>query len=69
MKLIPVALLALVTSTSGALAQSSPTPPPPCSTAEYRQLDFWVGEWIATFDNGDGTKGTGKNRIDRKSVV
>jgi len=51
-------------STSAASAPS-PVPPPACSTAEYRQLDFWVGDWVATFDNGDGTKGTGRNRITR----
>ena len=38
---------------------------PPCSGPEYRTLDFWVGEWTAEWDNGDGTKGTGTNRITR----
>lgn len=56
---------------AGSLAQSpapdgpATPPPPPCSTEEYRQLDFWVGEWIATWNNPDGTKGTGKNLITR----
>lgn len=27
-------------------AQSDETPPGPCSTAEYRQFDFWVGSWV-----------------------
>jgi hypothetical protein len=29
------------------LAQSSPTNPPaaPCSAAEHRAFDFWIGEW------------------------
>jgi hypothetical protein len=31
-------------------APATPPPPPPsCSTAEYRQLDFWVGDWDAEF--------------------
>lgn len=48
-----------------ALAQSQPPPTPPCSGPEYRTLDFWVGEWIAEWDNPNGTKGTGTNRITR----
>ena len=23
----------------------TPPPPPPCSTPEFRQFDFWVGDW------------------------
>jgi len=40
-------------------------PPPPCSSAEYRQLDFWVGDWDGVWDNGDGTTGHARNRITR----
>lgn len=36
-----------------------------CSSGEYRQLDFWVGDWIATWSKPDGTTGTGRNRITR----
>lgn len=28
--------------------QPAPGPRPDCSAAEYRQLDFWVGEWNVT---------------------
>jgi hypothetical protein len=46
----------LITTTSLALlllaAQDSPTPTPapapvqaPCTAAEYRQFDFWIGDW------------------------
>jgi hypothetical protein len=53
--------------TSPALAQTAPppaTPPtPPCSAPEYRQLDFWVGEWDLEFTNPDGTIGRAENRI------
>ena len=66
MKMLHLSLLLTAVVPAGAIAQSSASstaPPAPCSTPEYRQLDFWVGEWIATWDNGDGTKGTGKNRI------
>jgi len=39
------------------------TPAPSCSADEFRQMDFWVGDWIAEFPNGDGTTGTGTNRV------
>jgi len=26
-------------------AEAHETPPKPCTTAEYRQFDFWVGDW------------------------
>ena len=28
-------------------------------------FDFWIGEWDLTWDDGDGTIGTGKNTITR----
>mgnify|MGYP003576364723 CR=1 FL=1 len=61
-------IAALTASLAGsAIAQSSAPAPaqPPCSAAQHRELDFWVGTWIATWDNPDGTKGTGKNVITR----
>lgn len=59
--------IALLGSTT-VQAQTSAAPAaaaqaPPCSTPEYRQLDFWVGEWIATWTNPNGTQGTGRNVI------
>lgn len=37
-------------------APADTTRPAPCSTPEYRQLDFWVGEWdLAWGENGGGT--------------
>jgi hypothetical protein len=26
-------------------AKAQETPPPPCSSEEYRAFDFWIGEW------------------------
>jgi hypothetical protein len=44
-------------------AQSAATPatrPAPCSTAEHRQFDFWIGEWDVTRPDG---RTAGTNRI------
>ena len=35
---------------------------PPCSTPEFRQFDFWVGEWVVHDSTG---KEVGKNTITR----
>ena len=49
-----------------AAAAPAPAPPPqPCSGPEYRQLDFWVGEWDAEFDLPGGKTGHATNRITR----
>ena len=37
--------------------------PAPCSTPEYRQLDFWAGDWVLEYDQPDGKIGTATNRI------
>jgi hypothetical protein len=47
-------------------AQTVPAPPasPPCSAPEYRQLDFWVGEWDLEFDQAPGQPmGRARNTI------
>jgi len=30
-----------------------------------RRSTFWIGEWALTWDNADGTKGRGTNRIEK----
>ena len=42
---------------AGASAQ-----PPPCSAPEYRQFDFWIGDWRVTTPDG---KHAGDNRIEK----
>ena len=43
---------------------TTPATPPPCSAEEYRQLDFWVGDWTLSYDQGPGKpKGTAHNVI------
>ena len=60
MKGIHAALLAIVLLASPAAAQQRPLA---CSSPEYRQLDFWVGEWALEYDRPDGTAGTATNSI------
>src|SRR4030095_7108901 len=60
-----VGLLALTVGDTGAVR--APTPPlgkptaapPPCSTPEHRQFDFWLGEWEVR----EAGKVAGINRI------
>ncbi len=40
-------------------------PPKPCSTIEYRQFDFWLGEWDVFAPNG---KPAGQSRIEQISA-
>ncbi len=59
----------LIISLAGAVSTQAgaQTPPAqaPCSGPEHRQLDFWVGEWIATWTKPDGSEGRGRNRVTR----
>jgi hypothetical protein len=48
-------------ATSSISAQQSP-PANPCSGAEHRTLDFWVGDWVAEDEKGQAI---GTNRITR----
>ena len=58
-----IALLAAPQQPASA-APSTPAPLP-CSAPEYRQMDFWVGEWELSFDAGNGRIGTATNRVTR----
>lgn len=35
-------------------AQTAAPAPPPCSAPEFSQLDFWLGDWDATWEGGQG---------------
>lgn len=54
-------LMAVVAMTGTLLAQSA-TPASPCQAPEYRQFDFWIGEWEVY--NPSGVK-VGDSRIER----
>ena len=60
-RIIPTLLLCL----AAAAAAGQETATPPCSAPEFRQLDFWVGDWELSWTNADGTRGAGSNRITR----
>lgn len=61
-----LAIPALLLGGSPGSAQTAPDPEPtrtaPCSAGEYRQFDFWVGEWDVF--NTEGIK-VGENTITR----
>ena len=38
------------------------SPPPACSSPEYRQFDFWLGEWDVSTPQGAPA---GTNRVER----
>ncbi len=54
-----VVCLICLGSVGEAVAQT--TEQPPCDTPEYRQFDFWVGEWDVTTVDG---RMAGRNRIE-----
>jgi hypothetical protein len=55
-------LLALAGATSLTMAQTAPAPKlAPCSAAEHRQFDFWIGQWEVFTPDG---KKAGDNRIE-----
>jgi hypothetical protein len=56
-----IAVAALGSPPAAPFAQSSGTPPvPPCSAAEHRHFDFWIGVWTVTLSDG---RTAGANRI------
>lgn len=65
LKTISAGLLAAVMTGGVAMAQDE-TPPPPCSSDEYRQLDFWVGHWDAMWLDAEGNELHGTNNITRE---
>ena len=55
--------IAALFGASAALAQQpAPAPAQPCAAPEYRQFDFWVGDWDVHDPSG---KRVGENRITR----
>lgn len=60
-------LAVMVMGCAHAEAQQSGAPtPPPCSTPEFRQLDFWLGTWDARYTNDPNSPADGVNVITRE---
>jgi hypothetical protein len=63
MKPIPLSLCVWCLAFSDLRAQgtsgSPPSPAPRCSAAEYRQFDFWIGDWTVT----SGGEQAGTNNV------
>lgn len=57
-------LTALAGSASGAAAQSASAPAQPCSAPEFRQFDFWLGNWAVEDSSGNRL---GTNTITQRS--
>ena len=74
-RLIPTLAAAMVAASASAQSTPAATPAappaaapaqlagPPCANPEFRQLDFWVGEWDLEFTQADGSIGRAENRI------
>jgi hypothetical protein len=57
-------ILVLLGAATQALGTSAPANPAPgCSVPEYRQLDFWLGDWD-TFDPGDSNTSIARAHVD-----
>jgi hypothetical protein len=56
-----LALLAPATLTPGTAGAA--TPPARCDASEYRQFDFWLGDWD-TFDPGDSATSVARAHVD-----
>lgn len=69
--LVPTAVALVLCAWSGVAAAQAAAPSPaaaptaaPCSGMEYRQFDFWLGDWVVHGGpNGDQLQGS--NRIER----
>jgi hypothetical protein len=57
-------ILALLGAATQALGASAPTNSPAgCNVPEYRQFDFWLGDWD-TFDAGDSSTSVARAHVD-----
>jgi len=66
LKIVMTSGLLAVSSAAMVAAQSPLTSlVTPCSQPEYKQFDFWVGDWDLSWTNSDGTVSTGQNIISK----
>ncbi len=50
-------------------AAAAPNADTRCSAEEFKQLDFWLGDWELSWTNADGTEGTARNTITRDAYA
>lgn len=62
---VPLPVVAQTTTSVPAATASPASRVSSCPAAEYRQLDFWVGEWALSWAGPNGQRRTGTNRITR----
>ena len=60
MSLQRLLLISVVAALHFTVSQAAPAQPAPCSAPEYRQFDFWLGDWDVTNPAG---KAAGHNHI------
>ncbi|MBV9759390.1 MAG: hypothetical protein JO340_02400 [Acidobacteriaceae bacterium] len=56
--------LSSVVLCAGVACVAAPAPPVSCATPEYRQFDFWAGDWDA-FDAGNPATVVARARVER----
>ncbi len=61
LRTLALGLALLTASTAG--AQDDAAPAKPCSSPEYRQFDFWIGDWDVKRRGGNGERPPAHNRI------
>jgi len=69
MKMIAAAFASLTLAacaSAQAQQQTAAPPPPPCSTPEFRQMDFWLGDWDAHYTEDTSQPAGGRNIITRE---
>jgi hypothetical protein len=58
------AFLAVLAAATGSIGHAQTPAGAACSGPQWRQLDFWVGDWIAEWDAG-GRVERGRNKVSR----
>jgi hypothetical protein len=66
MKFVWAMVLAVVTMACASADAQQSAQAPPCSGPEFRQMDFWLGDWDARYSNDPSTPADGRNVITRE---
>lgn len=63
---IAIAAALMTMACASAEAQQTAPQPPPCTGAEFHQMDFWLGTWDARYANDPSAPPDGQNVITRE---